>query len=46
MIWIAPWASTGCLDLSEIGIFVRSTAGLMFREKYSFLARHPVRLPV
>jgi hypothetical protein len=30
----------------EIGIFVRSTAGLTFREKYSFLALHPVRLLV
>jgi hypothetical protein len=30
----------------EIGIFVRSTAGLMFREKYSFLTLHPVRLLV
>src|SRR5712671_214278 len=25
----------------EIGILVRSTAGLMFREKYSFLTLHP-----
>jgi hypothetical protein len=27
----------------EIGIFVRSTAGLMFRENYSFLTLHPMR---
>jgi hypothetical protein len=27
----------------EIGIFVRSTAGLIFREKYSFLTLHPLR---
>jgi hypothetical protein len=30
----------------EIGIFVRSTAGLMFREKYNFLTLHPMRLLV
>ena len=28
----------------EIGIFVRSTRSLTFREKYSFLTLHPVRL--
>jgi len=30
----------------EIGIFVRSTGSLTFREKYSFLTLHPVRLLV
>jgi hypothetical protein len=30
----------------EIGIFVRSTVGLIFREKYSFLTLHPPRLLV
>jgi hypothetical protein len=28
------------------GIFVRSTASLISREKYSFLALHPARLVV
>jgi hypothetical protein len=30
----------------EIGVFVRSTVGLTFREKYSFLTLHPARLLV
>jgi hypothetical protein len=30
----------------ESGIFVRSTAGLTFREKYSFLTLYAARLPV
>jgi hypothetical protein len=30
----------------EIGVFVRSTASLILREKYSFLALHPARLVV
>jgi hypothetical protein len=30
----------------EIGIFVRSTGSLTFREKYRFLTLHPVRLLV
>jgi len=40
----SPFRSKDTCQPHEIGIFVRSTGSLIFREKYSFLTLHPVRL--
>jgi hypothetical protein len=47
-IWIVPFVILGPkgVQLHEIGILVRSTGSLTFREKYSFLTLHPMRLLV